>query len=491
MLDLSLGAIQHGAARVQQGSVYQSAQREQASSVPSFSSCDRSAPSMNPLSRGRRVAITGTFGAGKSVFLLSLLHHLHQLDPTRFRLGEKRGEPVQLKGVRSLDVPSYQRFPYPEAAKRLIQPGGGVWPGRVHSVQRYGVKFRRTGRLSADQLHFMSFPLERLMDLNIARTEVYVDWADRTLLKIDEDPQASRQARQFMQHLDAPELQPERLVTAYKHALTQFVFDYQPFAAPSTFMIDLEGNRIEGGLPKVVSQGRYVGLPPHEGRPAAEFIPLSGVTRMRAPELVTQHAQHYERYRQELALPLFKELTGCDTLVVLIDIPSLLSGGRAAFKEQLFLLSELKRLLKLKVRGGQQLGRSKTTRVALVATKIDLVRTFERDARLPSLLRQLGDEFLEDLHPSIEVGRFVCSPCVATRPHNSDPNSLIGRMMHASRNPERIERPFAVPETPRFWPEKYRPSDFPFVKVWPPVLQAHEKLPNHIRLDDVCRFLLG
>jgi uncharacterized protein len=442
---------------------------------------------MLSLSRGQKLAVTGTFGAGKSVFLLSLLHHLHNLDPKQFRLGEKRDEPVLVKGLRALEVPHHQRFPYPEAARRLIQPGGGVWPSRVHSVQRYGLKFRLSGQLKSHKLQLMTFPLERLMDLSIARTESYLDWSDQTLLKIDQSPSASRQ---FMQHLDSPELQSERLITAYKHTLTQFIFDYQPFAAPSTFMIDLEGGRIEGGLPKVVSQGRYVGLPPSEGRGPSEFIPLSGVTRMRAPQLVEQHAQHYERYRQELALPLFKEVASCDTLVVLIDIAALLSGGRAAFQEQLHLLAELKRLLKLKVRGGQQLGRSKTTRVALVATKIDLVRTFERDARLPSLLRQLSDEFTQDLHPSVSVGRFVCSPCVATRPH-SDPNMLIGRLMHASRNPERIERPFSVPEVPRFWPDQYKGSDFPFPKVWPPVLQAHETLPRHVRLDDVCRFLLS
>jgi len=446
---------------------------------------------MNPLVRASKIAVTGTFGAGKSVFLLSLLHHLHHHDPSAFRLGERRARPVTLRGVRAVDVtPAYQQFPYPTFAQRLMQPNGGLWPSRVHSVQRYRLRLRRAGRLRADELELMTFPLERLMDLSIAQTPTYADWADSILRQIDEDPQASRQARQYMQHLDAPDIQPERLLSVYKSALAQFVFDYKRFAAPSTFMIDLDGGRIEGGAPKAVSQGRYVGLPPHNGRAAREFIPLSAITRMRAPQVARQHEGHYAAYRDEVARPLFGEVAGADTLVVLLDVAAVLSGGRAAFDEQVNLLDELRQLVRGRGRGRVAPLRSRVSRVALVATKCDLVRVFERDARLPNLLRQLTDPFVEALHPSIEIGRFLCSPCVATRPH-ADPEMLIGRVVHAAQNPERIERPFPVPEVPRFWPEAYTPSDYPFFKVWPPALQAHEKITRHHKLDDVCRFLLG
>ena len=446
---------------------------------------------MNPLVKGRKIAVTGTFGAGKSVFMLSLLHHLHHLDPTQFRLGEKRGRPITVKGLKSLPVPqAHQQFPYSDEARRLIQPGGGSWPNRAHSIHRYELQFRRARHLVRDRLNFMSFPLERMMDLCIARTPSYTEWADQTLFLIDQDPKASRQARQFMSYLDAPELNSDQLINIYKQTLTQFVFDYQTFAAPSTFTIDLEGNRIEGGIPKVVSQSRYAGLPPREGRGPVEFIPLSGVTRMRAPQLVTQQERNYQIYREEIIVPLFKEVTQSDTLVVLIDIPSLLSGGRSAYDEQRWLLNELMGLVRLKGRSRTSFGRSRINKVALIATKVDLVRTFERDARLPGLLRQLTDPFTQELHPNVEVGRFICSPCMSTRT-TQNPDTLIGRMVHASKNSERIERVFTVPEAPRFWPEDYKPTDFPFLKVWPPVLQAHEKIPRHLRLDDVCRFLLG
>ena len=447
---------------------------------------------MNPFTQGNKIAITGTFGAGKSVFMLSLLHHLHNLDPQYFRLGDKRAaQPTIVKGLKALTIKeSSQFFPYKTFVQRLMRPGGGMWPSRVNSVQRFRLQMKRSDQLRKDVLEFFSFPLERLIDLPVARTDRYADWADRTLYHIDQDSQASRQARQYLQHLDAPEIQPERLVSVYKNTLAQFVFNYKTFTAPSTFMIDLKGDRIDGGAPEIVSQGRYVGLPPNDAGGPKEFIPLSGIARLRVPGFVETQELHYQKYRTHLLKPLFQEINQCHSLIILIDIPTLLSTGRSAYDEQVWLLDQLKQILKTSSREGQVMGKSQIRNVALVANKCDLVRTFERDARIPQLLRQLTDPFVEDLHRTIQVGRFVCSSCTATRPH-SDPEMLIGRMIHASKNSSKIERPFAVPEVPRFWPEEYTSRDYPFFKVWPPALQAHEKLPRHHRLDDVCRFILS
>jgi uncharacterized protein len=447
---------------------------------------------MNPFNQGNKVAITGTFGSGKSVFMLSLLHHLYHLDPQNFRLGDKRApKPTHIKGIRSFNVKAaHQQFPYRTFAQRLMKPGGGTWPTRVHSLLRYKLSMKRSDQRRKDLLELFSFPLERFLDLPIARTERYTDWADRVLYLISEDSQASRQARQYLQHLDAPEIQPERLGRVYKKTLAQFIFDYKTFTSPSTFMIDLEGHRIDGGSPEIVSQGRYTGIPPTDGYTSREFIPLSGIARLRVPSFVEVQELHYNAYKERILTPIFKELNQCDTLVVLIDIPSLLSSGRGAFDEQVFLLEQLKQVLKSNIKGGQCMGKNQVRKVAIIANKCDLVRTFERDARLPHLLRQLTGPFIESLHKTVEVGRFLCSPCSSTRP-DPDPERLIGRMVHAGRNPSKIERTFDVPEVPRFWPETYRPGDFPFTKVWPPALQAHEKLPRHHRLDDVCRFILS
>jgi hypothetical protein len=397
-----------------------------------------------------------------------------------------------VKSLRALSIKeSHQIFPYKTFAQRLMRPGGGMWPSRVHSVQRYKLQLGLSDRLRKLNLNFMTFPLERLADLSIAQTARYSDWADRVLYMIDEDAQASRQARQYLQHLDAPEIQPERLVQVYKNTLAQFIFDYKTFVAPSTFMIDLDGSRLDGGTPEIVSQGRYVGMPPSDHKGPQEFIPLSGIARLRIPNFVEVQELNYQSYRQRLLTPLYKEVSQSDTLIVLIDLASLLSKGRPAFDEQIWLLDQLRFLLKNKEKVRSTFGLSQIKKVALIANKCDLVRTFERDARLPNLLRQLTRSFVETLHPKIEIGRFICSPCMATRVHTKDPEMLIGRMIHQGKNPEKIERPFRVPEVPQFWPDEYSFKEYPFLKVWPPALQAHEKLPRHHRLDDVCRFIIS
>ena len=51
---------------------------------------------------------------------------------------------------------------------------------------------------------------------------------------------------------------------------------------------------------------------------------------MRLPEFVETQEKHYELYRSRLLKPFFTEFNHCDTLVILIDIPALLSAGRGA-----------------------------------------------------------------------------------------------------------------------------------------------------------------
>ncbi len=438
----------------------------------------------------RKIAITGSFGSGKSVFLLSLLQHLNEFDSKLFKLNSKRNqELLEIKKVSSLYVKQEnESFPYPTHIQKLIKIGGGAWPHRTSSLMRYRALLSRSDKLLPQELEFFSFPLERVIDLSLIKYSKYDDWSDHILYKINEDQQATRIARRYFQALDSPEINVPELISIYKNTLAQFIFDYKTFVAPSTFMIGLDGDRIAGGTAESVSQGRHIGLGPLETDEPREFIPLSGIVRMRFPQLAQQLQKHFIDYQQQITRPLFQEFNRANTLLILIDIPSILAGGRAAFDEQLWLLDQLSLLLK-KHKGGQILGRNHINKIAIIANKCDLVRTFEREARLPTLLHELTDEFVRELDSRIEIGRFLCSPCVSTREHQ-DPEKLIGRVMNNSYNAERIERIFDVPALPRHWPKDYAPRDFPFVKVWPPALRAHEKLPNHYHLDDICRFIM-
>ena len=438
----------------------------------------------------RKIAVTGSFGSGKSVFMLSLLQQLNEFDSRIFKLNSKRNqENIEIKKVSSLRIRNEnEAFPYATLIQKLMKIGGGTWPHRSSALLRYRALLSRSDRLLPQELEFFSFPLERVIDLSLIKTPKYDDWSDQVLFKINEDQQAVRLARKYFQHLDSAEINPEHLITSYKHTLAQFIFEYKTFVAPSTFMIGLDGDRITGGSVESVSQGRFVGLGPLETDQPREFIPLSGIVRMRFPQLAEQMQKHFQIYQQQLTRPLFQEFNQSKVLVILIDIPALLAGGRSAFNEQLWLLDQLSFLLKRR-KEGQLLGRNHVEKIAIIANKCDLIRPFEREARLPTLLHELTDEFALSLDPSIQIGRFLCSPCVATREHQ-DPERLVGRLMNNAQNSDRLEKVFDVPALPRHWPKDYAPRDFPFSKVWPPALRAHEKLPNHYHLDDVFRFIM-
>ena len=55
--------------------------------------------------------------------------------------------------------------------------------------------------------------------------------------------------------------------------------------------------------------------------------------REASPELAKTMARNYKQYRKQLALPLFEELAGSQSLIVLVDIPSLLAGGVGRYND--------------------------------------------------------------------------------------------------------------------------------------------------------------
>ena len=58
-----------------------------------------------------------------------------------------------------------------------------------------------------------------------------------------------------------------------------------------------------------------------------KFAPLPESVRKANKKLAKEMRQHYQRYRKKLVIPLFREVANSDSLIVLVDIPSLLVGG--------------------------------------------------------------------------------------------------------------------------------------------------------------------
>lgn len=88
----------------------------------------------------------------------------------------------------------------------------------------------------------------------------------------------------------------------------------------------------------------------------------------------------YKRYRKELAMPVFRELSSVKCLVVQIDIVSLLAGGVGRYNDNRQIFLDLFKTFRTDSSLGSRIMRlfklwsRRLERVAFVAVKADMVR---------------------------------------------------------------------------------------------------------------------
>ena len=113
-----------------------------------------------------------------------------------------------------------------------------------------------------------------------------------------------------------------QIVRGYRKVLARYALDCKPLISPSVFLLDRQGDAARPAQPDVLAEERLCGLDA-----LSEFAPLPKHVRETNPKLVRAMQTHYQRYRNELVRPLFENLAESQSMIVLVDIPSLLLGG--------------------------------------------------------------------------------------------------------------------------------------------------------------------
>jgi predicted YcjX-like family ATPase len=433
----------------------------------------------------RKIAVTGIAGGGKTVFLTSLLSNLIEHDPYQFAFGQQ----ARVSHFKELSVkPGYggqfRLDAYRDSLARRRQ-----WPAKTVDCAHYQCSFQRSDwRYRKARLHFFDLPGERIADSAIAGHEAFIDWSAHVLRQLEDRLEGQPEALEYLELQRKPGVSVDALVQAYQRLLAAMVFAYQPLIAPSTFLLDTEGVAASAQDPETLARTRTSGLP------GGAFAPMSQRLSGQYPELLETMQQRYQAYRETVALPVFEELQGCDGLVVLVDVPSLLLGGVSRYNGNRQSLTDLFEALRpgswLAARLLSLLGwkTGKLKRVAFVAAKADTVLPQDvQNGRLGSLLRSMTDR-AHQLLPSVQFEWFTCSACVCTRPDPTDPTALIGLSAHADKLEEVA---FRVSRLPDHWPASWQPGEFQFSRVMP---QAPENLqipPPQRGLDQVFDFLIG
>lgn len=448
------------------------------------------------LRRRRRIGVTGLGNAGKSVFLTSLLSHLEEHDPERLALG--RDGRAQVRSFRRLPLPP-GRSPFDWEACRRTMVESGQWPAKTRDNAHVRCSFRRSDWSYTDiELHLFDFAGERLADAVMLGRD-HAGWSDAVLAMVRSDVQAASLAGELEAALSKPEVSAGELVHAYRLLLARLALSYRSLVTPSTFLLDTEGRMAQPGRVEAIAAARAAGFAD------AELAPVPTALRTRRPDLARLFDARYEVYLRRVVTPVFSELARCHRLLVLVDVPGLLMGGTGRYNDQRMVLKRLftsidpRRGLPGRLAGaatkllaGDRLRFGGISRVALVASKADLVAPVDR-GNLLALLRDMARRPAEDA--SWKVATFTAAAVISTRAGEEGARVLSGRPLLDERgttlSPEAPPRTFRVSAVPERWPETWEAGSFSFPDVYPEVPRRVDLPPRQIGLGGILEFLLA
>lgn len=472
------------------------------------------------LSRRKKIAVTGIFDSGKTVFLTSLLWQLHEFEDADFHLENN----VKITGFRG--IRSGSTFPFYKFQDAMAKQG--KWPEKTKDIHQYVCTFKRSDRRWKQRLEFLDFPGERIADAAIAGYDNFGDWSDHMFDHFDSDSGYRGAAHEFQQELKAilsgPENRSQRgseniahqfrhglkgighqlwkglddilsrrqggglrhqVVRGYRKVLARYAVDCKPLISPSVFLLDRSGDLARRDQPDVLVEERPCGLDA-----SSEFAPLPKRLRETNPDLVQEMQTHYQRYRRELVRPLFENLADSQSMIVLVDIPSLLVGGVDRYNDNRQIVLDLFEAMQDDSSIGSLLRQWRfwspaLQRIAFVATKADLVRKSDLyTGRLKSLLRSMNRR-AKNQFPDAEVKWFDCSVCISTT--QMDDDKLRG--VPVEDNPKRLEMEFTVSPLPEEWPDDWDPEIYTFPKVLPRPPRNYQTPPRHRNLETVFDFV--
>ena len=459
------------------------------------------------------IGVIGIGGSGKTVFLMSLIDHIMNHEPDRFKLTPQKRNAVSSRVIRAKvsqveisqpkensPIDSDNRFPYEQYRKRLVDQNG--WPQKTRDWAQSSLSFRRSDWRSTIDLNLFDFPGERFADSSMLDC-AYAEWSDRTLehLRIEEP----KNAADFL-HLQVATGQTapdeKALIDTYRLALAKMVNAFRPFITPSSFLLSDKGyqpkhNQADEEMLNTCFCGQSVDK---------QFVPLGSELRAKNPDLVKKFTAHYGEYRKNVLGKVFNRLRQCNGLIVLVDIPEIICSGVNRLNDCEQIIGQV---LKAANPGAGLLYRGLETatglilpsswqfnhieRIVFAATKSDLVRYCDQ-GRLRDLLHQLVHKAKRNLNDGVKTKCVTCAAINSTEMVNDE---LYGKLMYNEKG-EKVHFAKAlrtkIAASPLFdqWPKDgWSHKDFFFPAVHPMVPQIRSCPPQQAGVDDILDFMLG
>jgi uncharacterized protein len=467
-----------------------------------------------------RIAVTGYSGSGKTAFLTSLIAQLRHHDKSRFRLSDRDGlitacPRANAGGSGGL----WEDFPYDQYFTSIAQQSS--WPCKTADCLRYTLDLGvSTWLLHQARLTLYDLPGERFADAAMVHMD-YAEWSSHqlnwlgvitqvhngrwTILRGNGSLKYVQDYLDLLKDGSGESVAEMEVVGAYKRALAEMVRNYHLYASPSLFLLDRNGKTAADDFRKLAGADHpaaivYVAQRCFAGMPDQEFAPLPRRFWSDRPELAKCFGDRYNAYRNQVAIPVFRQLAECDGMVMLIDLADVLASGPPQLHDVDQFLAQLLDALQP---GGNvfqavlnRFGLSRRVRrIAVAAAQCDRFHPDDAD-KLRFLVERLADPYLARI-PGARRKYFACAAVRSTSYVDGD--RLRGRVYCGSEaQVAGDEETYTVDRIPDAWddmdgwPAEWDPQEFchiPF--VWPKMPRVFRAVPNHIALDDVFRFVTG
>ncbi|MFO1158789.1 MAG: YcjX family protein [Reyranellaceae bacterium] len=448
-----------------------------------------------------RLGITGLSGAGKTVFLVSVISNLLAMvrdrdavdSLPRFRkaLTDENGQlrllDVKIESAGPSRIP---RFAFEAFRGILAQPESPAWPvgtdRPARIVLRLTLKARSTlGRWKDTvlgprvvRLELFDYPGEWLLDLPLLE-QSYQEWSAEALRLMKEAPRSTLSApfRTFLATL-SPEAPADDRTAEHGFGL---------------YRDALQRCRHEAEL-RWLQPGRFLTPGPWGDLPLHHFFPWTDAPGPLPGTLAGQLHERFDAYKREIRETFFEpHFSAFDRQVVLVDVLGALFAGRTAFDDASRALGRVGASYARHLAGGWLLGR-KIQHVAFAATKADYVDDLQRP-HLQAMLQKMV-ESAPGAHGNALGGsfHFVSSLRCTSDANAPAKDGVVTRVVMGTKLGEHHQRAFYPGIVPAgdvpavFWTKPY----FVLPKLRPPALQPGDAHPvDHINLDSLLVDLIG
>jgi predicted YcjX-like family ATPase len=357
----------------------------------------------------RNVGLIGLHASGKTTLLTSLIAQLKNHNPARFPIGrDGKAKITEFDTPPIEEKDGWSSFRYQRYLSQLTERQR--WPEKTTDREKIVCRFRHSDdRRGKRTIEFYDIPGERFVDMAMIDRS-YKAWSFDTWGNINTVGLSEAYAG-FIAAVKAGGDRPDELVANYKLGMARTLELDRAAISPSTFLLDTEGklvsDRTDDGqqlAPEQIVAGR------HSGLPDAEFVPLPPEFLKRwTPAVVAEFARAYEVYKKEVVRPIFDAIQRCDSLLVMVDVLTLLEYGTGMYNDT---TKQMRAGLPGLHPGGGALRKSLwwaggIRKIAFVVPKVDMVHPDDRE-QLEKLGKALVDGLIADLKTT-ENAFLLCS----------------------------------------------------------------------------------